>query len=84
MPCSATVTVSGIELSDTRDLSTELVIQKNDVVYNDLRGSRKPFEITPAELEAVEVEDGVMLVLLLLLEAATILPSAPTNRRFPS
>jgi hypothetical protein len=47
------VTVSAIELSDTRDLSTELVIQGNDIVYNDLRGSSDPFAITPDELGAV-------------------------------
>ncbi len=47
------VTVSAIELSDTRDLSTQLVIQGNDIVYNDLRGSSEPFSITPDELETV-------------------------------
>jgi hypothetical protein len=47
------VTVSAIELSDTRDLSTELVIQGNDIVYNDLRGSSEPFAITPDGLETV-------------------------------
>jgi len=45
------VTASAIELTDTRNLAAELVIQKNDVVYNDLRGSEVPFEFTPDNLK---------------------------------
>jgi hypothetical protein len=47
------VTASALELSDTRNLAAELVIQGNDLVYNDLRGSAVPIEITPDELETM-------------------------------
>jgi hypothetical protein len=45
------VTASAIELTDTRDVSAEIAIENNDVVYNDLRGSETPFEFTPDDLE---------------------------------
>jgi hypothetical protein len=45
------VTASAIELSDTRGLPGQIVIQGNDVVYNDLRGTAVPFEFSPDDLE---------------------------------
>jgi hypothetical protein len=47
------VPATAIELTDTRDDWTiqPPVIQKNDVVYNDLRGTAVPFEFTPDGLE---------------------------------
>jgi hypothetical protein len=47
----ALVTASAIELTDTRDIPGQVVIQGNDVVYNDLRGTTVPFEFTPGNLE---------------------------------
>ena len=47
------VAVSGVELSDTRDLSTELDISDNAVVYNDLRGTTPPMALTPDSLSTV-------------------------------
>jgi hypothetical protein len=47
------VTASALELSDTRNLAAELVIQENDLVYNDLRGTAVPFEFTPDGLATV-------------------------------
>jgi hypothetical protein len=47
----ALVPATAIELTDTQDGSGPVVIRKNDVVYNDLRGSAVPFEFTPDELE---------------------------------
>ena len=46
------VTVSGIELSDTRDDWTiqPPVIQLNTITYDDLRGMTVPFSFTPDEL----------------------------------
>jgi hypothetical protein len=44
------VTVSGVELSDTRDDSNDLRITDNAVVYNDLRGMDVPVALTPDEL----------------------------------
>ena len=49
----ALVTVAGIELSDTRDLASELVISSNALTFNDLRGMDVPFAFTPDELETV-------------------------------
>jgi hypothetical protein len=45
------VTASAIELTDTRDLPGQVVIQGDDVVYNDLRGTPVPFAFTPDDLE---------------------------------
>lgn len=49
------VTASALELSDTRDdwMIQPPVIQENDIVYNDLRGTAVPIEITPDELATV-------------------------------
>ena len=46
------VTVSGIELSDTRDswANQPPAIQLNTITYNDLRGMAVPFSFTPEEL----------------------------------
>ena len=44
---------AGIELSDTRDLASELVISSNALTFNDLRGMDVPFAFTPDELETV-------------------------------
>jgi hypothetical protein len=52
------VTVSGIELSDTRNVSTLLVIVANDIVYNDLGAMPVPFSFTPDELELVNTIDN--------------------------
>ena len=49
----ALVTVAGVELSDTRDLASELDITDNAVVYNDLRGMAVPVALTPDELSTV-------------------------------
>jgi len=49
----ALVPVAGVELSDTRDLETELDIKDNAVVYNDLRGLAVPVALTPDELSTV-------------------------------
>jgi hypothetical protein len=46
----ALVPVAGVELSDTRDLATELDITDNAIVYNDLRGMDVPVALTPDEL----------------------------------
>ena len=47
------VDATGVELTDTRDLAGELVIQENGVVYNDLRGTARPLSFTPEELATV-------------------------------
>jgi hypothetical protein len=44
------VTVSGVELSDTRDLTGVIVVSSNAIVYNDLRGMDVPVSLTPADL----------------------------------
>ena len=49
----ALVTVEGVELSDTRDLPSELDITDNAVVYNDLRGMVVPVALTPVQLSTV-------------------------------
>ena len=49
----ALVPVAGVELSDTRDVETELDIKRNAVVYNDLRGLAVPVALTPDELSTV-------------------------------
>ena len=45
------VTASAIELTDTQDPPGQILIRKNDIVYNDLRGTEVPFEFTPDDLE---------------------------------
>jgi len=50
---SALVTVSGIELSDTRDDPALLVIQANEVVYNDLYRMTVPVSFHPDNLPTV-------------------------------
>ena len=45
------VTASAIELTDTQDPPGQILIRKNDIVYNDLRGTEVPFEFTPDNLE---------------------------------
>ena len=52
------VNVSGIELSDTRNVPTALAIVKNDIVYNDLGAMPVPFSFTPDELELVNTIDN--------------------------
>lgn len=49
----ALVPVSGVELSDTRNLAAELDLTDNAVVYNDLRGLAVPVALTPEELSTV-------------------------------
>jgi hypothetical protein len=45
------VTVSGIELTDTRDdPGLPPVVEENVITYNDLRGMKVPFSATPDEL----------------------------------
>jgi hypothetical protein len=51
----ALVPVAGVELSDTRNLPTELDITGNAIVYNDLRGTSPPVALTPDELSTVNV-----------------------------
>jgi hypothetical protein len=49
----ALVPVAGVELSDTRDLATELEIADNAIVYNDLRATNPPVALRPDELSTV-------------------------------
>jgi hypothetical protein len=51
----AVVPVAGVELSDTRDLATELDIAGNTISYNDLRRTSPPVTLTPDELSTVNV-----------------------------
>ena len=52
------VTVSGVELTDTRDLPSQIVVTANAVVYNDLRGMDVPVSLTPDELEPANLIMG--------------------------
>jgi hypothetical protein len=55
----ALVTVSAVELSDTRDLAGTLIVDTNAVHYNDLRGMVVPVSYTPDELSTVnDVSDN--------------------------
>ena len=54
----ALVTVSGVELSDTRNLAAQIVIWSNSVAYNDLRGMDVPVALTPDELAAANTFEG--------------------------
>ena len=47
------VTVSAIEMSDTRNNPALLDIRDNDVIYNDLRDQDVPISLTPDELATV-------------------------------
>jgi hypothetical protein len=49
----ALVPVSGVELSDTRNLPAELDLTDNAVVYNGLRGLAVPVALTPDALSSV-------------------------------
>jgi hypothetical protein len=49
----ALVSVSGVELSDTRNLAAELDLTDNAIVYNGLRGLAVPVALTPEELSTV-------------------------------
>ncbi len=52
------VTVSGVELTDTRDDPSLIELTANAVVYNDLRGMDVPVSLTPEELEPENVIQG--------------------------
>jgi hypothetical protein len=54
----ALVTVAGVELSDTRNLPSQIVITSNAVVYNDLRGMDVPVALTPDELAPANRIEG--------------------------
>ncbi len=46
-----TVDVVAIELTDTRDDATKLIIKNNAIGFNDLRGTTLTIDLTPDELE---------------------------------
>jgi hypothetical protein len=54
----ALVTVSGVELTDTRDLPAPLAVTSNGIAYNDLRGMDVPVSLTPDELGPANVIKG--------------------------
>ena len=74
----ALVSVSGVELSDTRNDPSLLVIRANAVIYNDLRGMDVPVSLTPDELASVNRIEGNLTGFAVSGPAQTLRTPEPT------
>ena len=74
----ALVSVSGVELSDTRNDPSLLVIRANAVIYNDLRCMDAPVALTPDQLASVNRIDRNLTCFAVLGPAETLRAPEPT------